>query len=99
MKVWFSIKYVDNWIPQKRCFLVEFGLLLNITKIVIFHLLSVHGNWTDYERWTACKKGQMTGYRFCTNPEPQNGGQDCIGSNKIIENCTTDESPGKSKIT
>ena len=41
----------------------------------------------------------MTGYRFCTNPEPQNGGQDCIGSNKIIENCTTDESPGKSKIT
>ena len=67
-------------------------------KNVIFHF-SVHGNWTDYERWTACKKGQMTGYRFCTNPEPQNGGQDCIGSNKIIENCTTDESPGKSKIT
>ena len=69
-----------------------FFIVVENQSIFYNFLLTVHGNWTDYERWTACKKGQMTGYRFCTNPEPQNGGQDCIGSNKIIENCTT---PGK----
>ena len=34
-----------------------------------------------------CKNGQMKGFRYCNNPEPANGGNDCEGDNAIIKPC------------
>lgn len=31
----------------------------------------------------------MTRKRFCTNPSPWNGGDDCIGSDKDAGSCNT----------
>lgn len=47
-----------------------------------------NGNWTDFTTWTSCKNQQRKGFRFCTNPKPDHGGEDCKGDHFIIETCS-----------
>ena len=55
--------------------------------ILMYSTYVVHGGWTDVEMWMPCKNGQMKGFRYCNNPEPANGGNDCEGDNAIIKPC------------
>ena len=55
--------------------------------ILMYSTYVVHGGWTDVEMWMPCKNGQMKGFRYCRNPEPANGGNDCEGDNAIIKPC------------
>ncbi|WAR10861.1 MLP-like protein, partial [Mya arenaria] len=44
----------------------------------------VDGNWADWSSWgqcdVTCENGTQLRTRTCTNPEPKNGGTDCVGS-------------------
>ena len=55
------------------------------------HIISVavHGGWSDIELWMPCKNGQKKGFRYCTNPEPAHGGNNCYGDNFIIQTCNS----------
>ncbi|XP_071802483.1 A disintegrin and metalloproteinase with thrombospondin motifs 10-like [Asterias amurensis] len=56
----------------------------------------VHGGWSD---WTysgcsrTCGGGTQTRSRTCTNPTPQNGGQNCFGNTNEIVTCNTQICP------
>ncbi|XP_065054437.1 hemicentin-1-like [Rhopilema esculentum] len=47
----------------------------------------INGNWGSWNSWsqcsTTCNEGQMTKKRQCNNPQPQHGGNHCIG--KAVE--------------
>ena len=49
----------------------------------------IHGNWSEYGLWTPCTKscgnGTMRHFRFCSNPKPKYGGNNCEGKN--YEDC------------
>ena len=51
-----------------------------------FALVPVHGGFSPF---SACSKtcGGGTRIRTCTNPEPRNGGRDCVGQSQ--ETCNT----------
>lgn len=51
----------------------------------------VNGGWSDFTRWTACVKNETKGFRFCNNPEPSDGGENCKGDNFMIEACSAEE--------
>ena len=59
---------------------------------------SVGGNWTDWTVWSSCSQtcgdGQMTRGRFCVNPRPENGGQDCEGAAEEQQTCNLGNCPG-----
>ena len=59
---------------------------------------SVGGNWTDWTVWSCCSQtcgdGQMTRGRFCVNPRPANGGQDCVGAAEEQQTCNIGNCPG-----
>ncbi|WAR10863.1 ECT-like protein, partial [Mya arenaria] len=44
----------------------------------------VDGGWADWSSWTqcdvTCEHGRQLRTRTCTNPEPRDGGADCVGS-------------------
>ncbi len=44
---------------------------------------AVDGQWSDWSEWapctTSCGGGFRTRYRFCDNPLPDGGGEDCVG--------------------
>ena len=51
----------------------------------------MNGGWTDFEEWSVCSKkcdtGTQTRKRFCTNPIPENGGNDCEGNSTVTQEC------------
>lgn len=53
----------------------------------------VNGGWSAWGSWSACSEACSTGvqssYRSCTNPQPANGGADCVGSATTTQNCNT----------
>ena len=53
---------------------------------VSFVLVPVHGGFSPF---SGCSKtcGGGTRIRTCTNPEPKNGGRDCVGASQ--ETCNT----------
>lgn len=57
----------------------------------------VDGNWTMWSPNSACSKqcgqGIRTRTRYCTNPRPLNGGNDCIGSSTDQTNCKLADCP------
>ncbi|XP_046569114.1 LOW QUALITY PROTEIN: uncharacterized protein LOC124277463 [Haliotis rubra] len=57
----------------------------------------VHGQWTGWGNWTecttSCGPGERTRARRCDNPQPQNGGDDCEGSETEVGLCNTGECP------
>ncbi|XP_057292100.1 uncharacterized protein LOC130614680 isoform X2 [Hydractinia symbiolongicarpus] len=56
------------------------------------------GNWTIWTNWGACSKscglGYETRYRWCTNPEPDSGGDYCPGVNQTFKTCNNFTCPG-----
>ena len=48
---------------------------------------AIHGNWSDYLNGLPCKNGKEKGFRYCTNPKPLYGGNDCKGDGFIILDC------------
>ena len=63
---------------------------------------SVGGDWTDWTVWSSCSQtcgdGQMTRGRFCVNPRPANGGQDCVGAAEEQHTCNIGNCPGNACV-
>ncbi|XP_066915971.1 coadhesin-like [Clytia hemisphaerica] len=57
----------------------------------------VNGSWSQWEAWSSCSvtcgKGSQTRQRFCDNPTPAHGGNNCNGDNKEIQSCHEDPCP------
>ncbi|WAR29790.1 MLP-like protein, partial [Mya arenaria] len=53
--------------------------------------LRLDGNWADWSIWSGCDvtcgSGTQSRDRTCTNPAPEHGGLDCIGSNTETKAC------------
>ncbi|XP_065925067.1 A disintegrin and metalloproteinase with thrombospondin motifs adt-1-like [Magallana gigas] len=51
----------------------------------------IDGGWSAWSAWGKCSnncgRGQETRTRTCTNPPPQNGGADCVGSGTESRDC------------
>lgn len=48
---------------------------------------TVDGMWSEWSDWTVCKDGKKERTRQCNNPMPLNGGKNCVGKDKEIEEC------------
>jgi len=59
----------------------------------------VNGNWTLWTEWgvcdASCGLGYHRRYRWCTNPEPLNGGKDCEGEPTEFIPCNNFTCPSK----
>ena len=70
--------------------------LLNTANIL--HVI-VDGSWTQWSSWSSCSRtcgvGSRTRTRSCTNPAPQGGGADCVGSTSGTESCNIVACPGE----
>ena len=57
------------------------------------------GEWGQWSEWTNCTRicggGTRKRHRFCNNPAPSNGGQNCVGNRLEKETCNSDKCPGK----
>ncbi|PFX13743.1 coadhesin-like isoform X2 [Stylophora pistillata] len=55
------------------------------------------GKWSDWGDWTPCDKtcgtGKQVRERTCTNPPPENGGKDCVGSGEEVQDCKLTNCP------
>ncbi|KAK7934269.1 hypothetical protein WMY93_005165 [Mugilogobius chulae] len=49
------------------------------------------GSWSCWSAWSSCYGGQKTRSRSCSNPEPKNGGEHCIGKTTETEACDEEE--------
>ncbi|XP_047134964.1 zinc metalloproteinase-disintegrin-like ohanin isoform X1 [Hydra vulgaris] len=60
-------------------------------------LTAIDGSWSNWSAFTKCSKGCGGGiqqrYRFCTNPVPQNNGNDCIGKSIEEVSCNSESCP------
>ena len=58
----------------------------------------VDGNWTSWTSWGSCSRSCGLGYerriRFCTNPRPERGGNDCPGDWQEFRPCNDFICPG-----
>lgn len=57
-----------------------------------------HGNWSSWGLWGACSAschpgGTRSRSRTCTNPPPQNGGNNCTGDSVATEACNNHSCP------
>ena len=66
-----------------------------------FYWTEVHGNWTDWSKWSVCSEtcggGIRHKYRICSNPAPANGGNECSGIGFDLRLCNEQPCPGRSK--
>ncbi|XP_053398231.1 fibronectin-like [Mercenaria mercenaria] len=57
----------------------------------------VDGGWTPWSSWSTCTVtcagGTQTRKRSCTNPVPENNGQQCSGSSTGTQTCNTQNCP------
>lgn len=52
----------------------------------------INGGWGAWTAWSICDFNcQKKRWRFCDNPTPQNGGQNCSGLSQELLNCTPTE--------
>jgi len=53
----------------------------------------INGGFTEWSEWSdcdaSCGDGQQTKSRTCTNPEPANDGDDCIGEKTEVQSCSS----------
>ncbi|PIR68517.1 hypothetical protein COU49_00540 [Candidatus Nomurabacteria bacterium CG10_big_fil_rev_8_21_14_0_10_35_16] len=55
----------------------------------------IDGGWTEWSEWSDCsvstcgQTGTQSRTRTCTNPVPQDGGADCVGSPVESQECST----------
>ena len=69
----------------------NFGVFPFETSIIDTLFFLVSGEWSDWEDWGTCSNtcGNGTRYRTrrCDDPEPTNGGMECVGNNTQEEIC------------
>ncbi|KAM5245947.1 A disintegrin and metalloproteinase with thrombospondin motifs 8 [Ctenodactylus gundi] len=62
---------------------------------------AVDGGWAPWGPWGECSRscggGVQFSYRECTEPEPQNGGQYCLGQRTKYQSCHTEDCPPDGK--
>lgn len=49
--------------------------------IIFRKLFTVHGDWTEWTEWTCagtCGQSSAIRTRNCSNPEPKDGGNECL---------------------
>lgn len=56
----------------------------------------VNGGWSEFSAWSECKETKQYRTRTCTNPEPKNGGTDCVGQSVETQSCNVPVPPGPS---
>lgn len=74
-----------------------------ISKIYLFQFQAVNkpynGQWSYWDAWSdcsvSCGGGVRTRKRSCTEPPPENGGDDCVGINIQSDTCNPFMCPGK----
>uniref|UniRef100_A0A7M5X6T4 Uncharacterized protein n=1 Tax=Clytia hemisphaerica TaxID=252671 RepID=A0A7M5X6T4_9CNID len=80
-----------------KCFCKQDGVL----KDKYCKPLPVNGSWSDWAAWSSCSvtcgEGSQTRQRFCDNPTPAHGGNNCKGDSDEIKIC--DEGPCPGTIT
>ncbi|XP_052778494.1 uncharacterized protein LOC128215934 [Mya arenaria] len=58
----------------------------------------INGIWSDWAAWGACDvtcgNGTMTRSRSCDNPQPEFGGEDCVGNATDVTECPDTCCPG-----
>ncbi|KAK5871044.1 hypothetical protein PBY51_003946 [Eleginops maclovinus] len=47
----------------------------------------IDGNWACWSAWSSCSGVKRSRSRSCSNPAPQNGGQQCIGEPNETSDC------------
>ncbi|XP_077129422.1 semaphorin-5B isoform X2 [Ranitomeya variabilis] len=59
----------------------------------------ISGGWSPWGMWSACSRDCELGFRSrkrtCSNPEPRNGGQPCMGSAMEFQDCNPQLCPVK----
>ena len=76
-------------------------MLFDILRKMFIHIFnvteSIDGSFSNWSNWTVCPVscggGNQTRNRSCSNPEPQNGGSDCVGDLEETQACNTDTCP------
>ena len=46
-----------------------------------------HGSWTCWSAWSSCSADRRSRHRSCSNPTPQNEGQNCTGETTETSDC------------
>ncbi|XP_052793992.1 SCO-spondin-like [Mya arenaria] len=86
------IRVCDSPLPQYGGMECE-GPAVEIVKCDTGRPCSIPGGWTFWSEWTQCDAkcgvGISERWRRCTNPPPQNGGEDCTGPHLEIVDCDT----------
>ena len=88
----FLVGYYKIW-PAYVIPLVEktrpIGKWLNTIKLCQTNYLD--GQWTQWTEWSQCSvtcgQGTRTQRRYCAEPAPEDGGNDCIGENLYNSTC------------
>ena len=94
-----SIKYVGLGLSTHAI-----RLLLFCSKFTLICFLLGDGSWNSWGEWgdcsVTCGDGVKTRIRTCTNPPPNDGGNDCVGdSSSETSACSTTNCPGTVLIT
>ena len=60
---------------------------------LILYAAVIDGGWSLWSNWSSCsgicgKVGNKTRSRNCTNPAPENGGEECQGSEESVAQCS-----------
>ena len=67
--------------------------------MIQFYYFSVDGEWSSWSSWSTCEVtcggGIIIRTRTCDDPEPSNGGEDCVGSAIEVDECNMQECEGK----
>ncbi|WAR26637.1 HMCN1-like protein [Mya arenaria] len=62
----------------------------------------INGIWSDWAAWGACDvtcgNGTMTRSRSCDNPQPDFGGEDCVGNETDVTECPDKCCPGNKHL-
>lgn len=79
------------------------GMFLNeyfeiFVKFDVYFFVLVNGGWGQWSEWKTCNaQCQSIRTRSCDNPEPSNGGRECVGDKLEKTNCTGDICSGIQK--
>ena len=76
-------------------------MAINILTFTYVLINKVDGHWSHWSAWSKCDvtcgHGHMTRMRMCSNPAPQNGGNNCAGNDIGSQTCTLLSCPGNNK--
>ena len=69
-----------------------------VDSILFCFLSTVDGDWSNWNKWTACSKtcgeGTQIRIRTCDDPKPLHGGKQCEGAAQEARVCNTRKCPG-----